>query len=382
MGGVDQVGEIFTATTGLDEDVDETLRQVNLLDGRALETGIYSSRVVQTSHYPVSAVSSASGGRILINNQRGSPFGAGWTLDGLNRLHRQDDGSALITEGDGSPKVFRPAMGGTGDFAGGLAVPVVRSPEAIAAGDFNEDAIVDFVTAHSGQVPLTLALGDGERFATVPILAPPTGVSDVEAADLNGDGHLDLAMASLAVGGAIVRFGDGRGAFSEPARVPAPGVRRMAVGDLNEDGALDLAMTAEAADAVRVLFGDGVGSFSAPMSLTVGRRPQALLIHDFKGDGNSDLAVANTKYNDVSLLFGDGLGGFVASVDIAVGSSPLGLAAGDLDGDEDVARQRHNPFWQRHRWLLAAVCGGGGNGARLPSRTRRRRRRHCRLGRR
>jgi YD repeat-containing protein/YVTN family beta-propeller protein len=45
--------------------------------------------------------------RIVINNQRQSPFGAGWGLQGLQRLHPQPDGSVVVTEGDGTALTFR-----------------------------------------------------------------------------------------------------------------------------------------------------------------------------------------------------------------------------------------------------------------------------------
>ena len=45
-------------------------------------------------------------GRAIVNNQRGSPFGAGWTLSGLQRLHFDPDGYVLLTDGDGSATVF------------------------------------------------------------------------------------------------------------------------------------------------------------------------------------------------------------------------------------------------------------------------------------
>ena len=45
--------------------------------------------------------------RIVIHNQQQSPFGAGWGLQGLQRLNPQPDGSAVITEGDGTALTFR-----------------------------------------------------------------------------------------------------------------------------------------------------------------------------------------------------------------------------------------------------------------------------------
>jgi YD repeat-containing protein len=45
--------------------------------------------------------------RVLILNERASPFGAGWSLLGLQRIYAQPDGSVVIAEGDGSVAYFR-----------------------------------------------------------------------------------------------------------------------------------------------------------------------------------------------------------------------------------------------------------------------------------
>ena len=58
-----------------------------------------------TSNYPASSISSRLLGQVLVNNQQRSPLGAGWTLDGLERLHVQD-GVVMATRGDGSALVF------------------------------------------------------------------------------------------------------------------------------------------------------------------------------------------------------------------------------------------------------------------------------------
>ncbi|MBW8005851.1 MAG: hypothetical protein FVQ06_08725, partial [candidate division NC10 bacterium] len=44
--------------------------------------------------------------RIIIHNRQQSPFGAGWGLQGLQRLHPQPEG-AVITDGDGTALTFR-----------------------------------------------------------------------------------------------------------------------------------------------------------------------------------------------------------------------------------------------------------------------------------
>jgi YD repeat-containing protein len=45
-------------------------------------------------------------GYVLINNQRTSSFGAGWSLDGLQRLRKLEDGTLVVTEGNGSVLFF------------------------------------------------------------------------------------------------------------------------------------------------------------------------------------------------------------------------------------------------------------------------------------
>ncbi len=45
---------------------------------------------------------------MLVNNERASPFGAGWTLAGLQRLRRQAGGEMVLTRGDGSTLKFTP----------------------------------------------------------------------------------------------------------------------------------------------------------------------------------------------------------------------------------------------------------------------------------
>ena len=45
--------------------------------------------------------------RILIVNEANSPFGAGWTIEGLQHGYAQGDGSVVVTEGNGSAAYFR-----------------------------------------------------------------------------------------------------------------------------------------------------------------------------------------------------------------------------------------------------------------------------------
>ncbi|MDA2919342.1 PKD domain-containing protein [Desulfobacterota bacterium AH_259_B03_O07] len=107
IAGVEQGTEVFTDTSGLSESADEDLIQSIQFDATSFPTGVYRYETKVSSNYNQSSVSSIQFGQVQVNNQINSPFGAGWTLDGLSKLHVQDDGSVLITEGDGASWLFK-----------------------------------------------------------------------------------------------------------------------------------------------------------------------------------------------------------------------------------------------------------------------------------
>ena len=114
VAGVDQGTELFTNAGGLLAGVE--FRQAVQFDASSFETGVYPFRLTLTGNFVRSAISNVLEGSVLINNQRNSPFGAGWTLEGLGRLTRKND-KTILTEGDGSVLVFTEAQGPPGDFS-------------------------------------------------------------------------------------------------------------------------------------------------------------------------------------------------------------------------------------------------------------------------
>lgn len=106
VAGVNQGAELFMNTRSLNESVDEVVRQAVQFDASQFATGLYPYRLALASHYPRSSVSGSSIGTVLVKNEQKSPFGAGWTLDGLSRLHFAPDGNVILSEGDGSTRVY------------------------------------------------------------------------------------------------------------------------------------------------------------------------------------------------------------------------------------------------------------------------------------
>lgn len=160
VGGSDQGFEAFTATTGLSESRDETVRQAVQLDAGLLSTGAYPYRLHLRSNYGTTSIGSIQSGRILVHNRVRSPLGAGWGIEGLERLHTQADNSVVITDGDGRIQRFRVAP----TAENGLRMEMFDTPDPIGAvgngfaglspGTFNVTSATDVVSTDAFSVPV------------------------------------------------------------------------------------------------------------------------------------------------------------------------------------------------------------------------------------
>jgi YD repeat-containing protein len=303
VGGVTVAGPALVDTNDpapLPEDVDATIRHALQFDAGALETGIHPYRFTATANYGCSTVSTAIDGEIIVDNESDSPFGAGWTLDGLERLHFEEDGDILLTEGDGSAKAFdsRPA----GKFFPPIGIPA-RDPGAGTLDDFN------------------------------------------------GDGHLDMAVPAMDTGELVVLLGDGTGEFPVDRRFFAggprskngpPDVHSVASGDFNNDGIRDLVVNNQLGDSrgdyVRIYLGRGDGTFQLVQPLIKVGRPQGVGVADFDGDGNDDFVVATaagllSTQHRTYVYFGDGTGTFPRIQPFNRVEEPTNVAIADFDNN-------------------------------------------------
>jgi VCBS repeat-containing protein len=238
-----------------------------------------------------------------------------------------------------------------------------RRPGAAAAGDFDEDGLVDLVVSLSRADVGTLdrdtyfLSGNGNgSFAAGQVFATEKS-NHVSVADFNRDGHLDLAMP------ASIYLGTGRGTFVA-GPVAAGG---EAVGDVNNDGIPDLASLGAnnpydaADDVVRVRLGQADGSlvaFGAPLPTgsdpNIESHPVAVAVADLNGDGYGDVVVINSETDDVAIYLRDPAGTFHPRQNISTAvltqhgwssSSPRGLAIADWnrDGHLDIVVSNYNP---------------------------------------
>ncbi len=221
------------------------------------------------------------------------------------------------------------------------------SPQALAAGFFNEDNFVDLAIALApNQVSILLGRGDGTFDSTsVPNITVGNNPQSIAVADIDQDGRLDLAVANRDDNDISILFGRPDGKFvvraeriseKDAADIVQKGPRFIDARDMNQDGFVDLTVSNAGSDSISRLFGDGSGNFlkidgnqlicASPCA--VGTQPGAIAFGDFDADQQTDLAVVNEGSGTVSLLLTR-----EPLSTLSVGDTPIALATQDFDGD-------------------------------------------------
>ncbi len=137
LAGVLQGAPAFVNTSGLSGSQDQPLRGAVKLSASDLATGSYPVSVRVTSEYVgarTARVSSRIEERAIVVNESQSPFGAGWSLAGLQRVYMQPDQSVVITDGDGSHVRFGPPAETSGVATAGNLIDVAAMPNVVGGG--------------------------------------------------------------------------------------------------------------------------------------------------------------------------------------------------------------------------------------------------------
>src|SRR5579875_2637835 len=234
--------------------------------GDSSNTSSSSSAIFQTV-YPTAATSLWNNGDVVVGANPSASVAADFNGDGIVDL--------AVLQGGTSGTVTILAGSSNGTFAvncGGSAQPncpvVGGNPNAIVAGDFNQDGNTDLAVANGdGSVSLLLGKGDGTFAAAVSVVTGnlPGAFLSIATADFNNDGMLDLAVTDSS--NVYVLLGDGTGNFSHNGVYSGEltAVRSVETADFNNDGIPDLAFLAvgDGGDSIQFLFGAGDGTFPA-----------------------------------------------------------------------------------------------------------------------
>jgi hypothetical protein len=257
-----------------------------------------------------------------------------------------NDGKADIAVmnfgGSGSISVL--LNSGTGTFPTYTQYPINGYGYGIAVADFNKDGNLDIVATDETENTVSVLLGNGTgafpTFATYPTGSFPEGVT---VADFNGDGWPDIAVANNigATVSILINKADGSGTFLPTVNYSAAGGGQpisIAAGSFRGNGIIDLALaTGSGSGGIVVLLGNGDGTFQAPVAYTTMNDANAVAVGDFNNDGNLDIAVttasAGSAFGFVTVMPGRGDGTFASGVTLTSGALPYGVVAADFNGD-------------------------------------------------
>ena len=224
--------------------------------------------------------------------------------------------------------------GGDGSFLLHSAIPGITSEPVMAAGDFDQDAVLDLVVVPrfpAGFIRVFPGRGDGTFSAAV--VSSVGGAFDfITVGDFHADGKPDLALSGS--GGVFIFEGQSDGTFTvgQGLTMGSSGLENL---DANEDGRLDLLAASTSMQSLYIFQGNGDGTFGGKEGIPFGSGIAGLLTEDLSGDGLFDLTTLSPAGPDshVSVRLGRGAGEFGEESRYAVGEQPAAFAAGDFNED-------------------------------------------------
>ena len=249
----------------------------------------------------------------------------------------------------------------------------IRTPEFVAAADFDGDGAAEVACAGSGAAQVSI-LGH----STLPFTGPGLGlqivlnvdvgrpVFNVVKGDFNRDGRPDLAVATE---GGVKILGNVSGASgmafapvpADPGKVitPGKGPFEIAAQDMSGDGADDLVITdawAQTVTVVRAVL-PGLSYETKPEVLPLPGRPIGLAVADFTGDGSPDVAISLVDRASLRLFRNDGFGRLATLFDVPVPPGPCYLRTADFNEDGRLDLVVSNAGADRLTVLLAQAQG-------------------------
>ncbi len=288
-----------------------TLRQSMPVDASGLPSGRYSYDFYAKANYDCSTVSADHQAEVYVQNETDSPYGVGWSIDGLQKLTQSPDGKVAIIDDDG-------------------------------------------IATFDPKPTLT-------EFEDEPIVFPTIGTQGIRAADIDNDGDLDVVYGETGTGGIGVITNLGEGELSQepvyvvadPTEVPETGLQTpnllaIAVGQLDDNSSDDVAYAVQLQDGFGYIVNDGFGGFSDGYELLeTDIKPADIAVIDLNTDTYEDIvyiASAGSGSNNQNQVWVS-YGGETTREQVLISnrfggssSNPIQLEVGDIDGNgfEDI----------------------------------------------
>jgi pimeloyl-ACP methyl ester carboxylesterase len=275
---------------------------------------------------------------VFLGNGNGTFQGSGEEVTGLEEGVAigdfNGDGKLDLASAERYANTVNVLLGnGDGTFSTPTAFATGIEPIDVVTGDFNADGKLDLAIANYGtstSKTISILLGNGNgSFQAATNYTVGLNPQALQAGDLNNDGKLDLAVANYGANSVSVLLGNGNGTFQSAANYAVSAPNDIALGDLNGDTYLDIVTPSDASTSIRILFGNGNGTFQSATSISVGDITRLIAIDDLNNDGRLDILAGSIGGS--SILLGKGGGTFLGATDFNLGGYSLAVA--DVNGD-------------------------------------------------
>jgi FG-GAP-like repeat len=230
-------------------------------------------------------------------------------------------------------------QGPLGALGAELATPTTAFAQHLVLADFDGDGDLDVAASvdsiNDSVEAMSVQLGEGDgTFGEAEVHLAGLDPTDIAAGDLDEDGVLDVVTAGSSTLRVSVFFGLGAGDFDPKVDIGAGGnPHGLAIGLIDGDDHLDLAVACHSG-VLGTLLGDGAGGFAAPATVAIGSNGRHVALGDVDVDGALDALVAYAV-PQIRLLHGHGDGTWTADPPIPTQSSSLRAVLADVDEDGD-----------------------------------------------
>ncbi|MEP1788067.1 MAG: FG-GAP-like repeat-containing protein [Reichenbachiella sp.] len=206
----------------------------------------------------------------------------------------------------------------------------------LKAGDFNNDGLMDMVTANFTSAPESVNILIGHSFYGFQITDIGTVSSniDLDTADFNLDGNLDFVVASNSNDLITLFLGNGDGTFASTAFGAGEDPLDIVTGDFDKDTHPDVAVLHRFSDDMYVYYGDGQGGLGTPQIIPIESTAYKMTTADFDNDGDLDLLTGGST--SVEFHAGDGAGNFSSPVPSTGFFDFVHMSSADFDDDGNL----------------------------------------------
>lgn len=252
-----------------------------------------------------------------------------------------NDGILDIVVANGNASNFAFLKGAGNGVFGPQYLLAAAGASGLATGDIDNDGDIDVVSTNAGSMStsvlaITRNNGDGTFQSTV-MLPNTAGAGECDLVHVNNDAFLDLVTHTPS--GYAVRMGNGTTNFANAilystTNMGAGGERTLTIGDFNGDGSIDLAGSRPGDNEISIVFGAVNGTFAEPIVLTGIDYPRSLFDADFNNDGIDDLIACASTIDEVWVYMGNANGVFSSPLVLQAVGNPQGIAVFDANGDD------------------------------------------------